>query len=83
MELCAITSSELTHSWGRERFAIPFLMKSSEKSEFPPVLEPEIGILNSTEFLLVKGNTFTPVLGNTHLTKNTRVRVLLIMELWK
>lgn len=47
-------------------------MKSSEKSEFPSVLEPEIGILNITEFLVVKRTNSMPVLGSTHLTKNTR-----------
>lgn len=51
-------------------------MEISEKSEFPPVLEPEIGMLNSTEFLFVKG-TSKPVLGSTHLTKNTRGKSLI------
>ena len=58
-------------------------MKSSETCEVPPVLEPEVGILNSTEFLLAEGITFIPVLGTTHFTKNISVRVLFITEIWK
>lgn len=68
MQLCAVISSELTHSQ-RERFTVLFWWKAQRN------LEPEIVILNSTEF--VKGTTSIPVLGSTHLTKNTRDKSLI------
>lgn len=73
-ELCAVTSSE---PFPEGEVHCSLLMKSSEKSDCPPVLEPEIGILNSNEFLLVKGATSIPVLGNTYSTKNTRGKGLI------
>lgn len=72
-----MTNSEPTIPRGRGSL-FPFDEKGT--SEFLPVLDPEIRMLNSTEFLLVKGTTSILVLGSTHLTKNTSVSVLLIME---
>lgn len=45
-------------------------MKSSEKRELLPALEPEVRILNGTEFLLMGGSTFIPALASTHFSKN-------------
>lgn len=81
MELCAVVNSELTHS--RREWLNVSLIKSSEKRELLPVLEPKVGLLNSTEFLLVEGTSFIPVIGSTHLTKNISVSVLSITEFWK